>query len=137
MGSFSDYTEDKVLDHIVGKTSFTMPTAYIALSTADPTDDASGLAEPDGTGSYARITTSGSDWDASSGGATANAAALTFPTSTAAWSTGASNLTHFALFDASSAGNMLAHGTLAVARAVNSADIILEFAIGDLDITLT
>ncbi|KKL18933.1 hypothetical protein LCGC14_2470590, partial [marine sediment metagenome] len=74
-GSFNDYTENKVLDHIVGKTSFTMPTAYVGLSTADPLDDASGLAEPSGN-NYARVTTSGSDWDAAASGATANAAAL-------------------------------------------------------------
>lgn len=134
-GSYSDYTEDKFLDHITGKTSFTKPTAYIGLSTADPTDDASGNAEPTSTGGYTRITTSGSDWDAASGGATANATALSFPISTGAWSTGASNLTHFALWDAVSGGNMLAHADLGTPRAVNAADIILRFAIGDLDLT--
>lgn len=136
MGSFGDYAEAKILDHIVGKTSFTIPTAYIGLKTADPTDDNSGGTEPDGTGSYARITTSGSDWDSAASGATANAAALTFATSTAAWSTGATNLTHFIIMDAVSAGNLLAHGTLSTARAVNAVGIVLEFAIGDLDITL-
>lgn len=136
-GSLSDYAEDKVNDHLSGKTSFTMPTVYIGLSTADPTDDESGWAEPDGTGSYARITTSGSDWDASSGGAVANAAALSFAISTAAWSTGANNLTHFAGWDAISGGNMLWAADLTTPRAVNAADIILRFAIGDLDRTLT
>lgn len=137
-GTFSDYTEAKVLDHLTGKASFTMPTVYIGLSTADPLDDESGWAEPDGTGSYARITTSGSDWDSATDptGVTANAAALSFPISTAAWSTGASNLTHFAGWDAASEGNMLWAADLDTPRAVNAADIILRFAIGDLDITL-
>lgn len=130
-GSFGDYTEDKVLDHITGKTSFTMPTAYLGLSTADPTDDGSGLAEPSG-GSYARVATSGSDWDAASGGATANAAALTFPEASGDWGT----ITHFALFDAASGGNMLAHGDLTLAKDVNNGDTI-SFPIGDLDITLS
>lgn len=31
MSQASDYLENKLLDHIVGKTSFTMPTAYLAL----------------------------------------------------------------------------------------------------------
>jgi hypothetical protein len=131
MGSFSDYTENKVLDHVVGKTSFTMPTAYIGLSTADPTDDASGLAEPSGNG-YARVTTSGSDWDAASGGATANATVLTFPEATGSWGT----VTHFALFDAATSGNMLAHGTLDASRAITSPQIP-RFSIGELDITLS
>lgn len=135
-GTLSDYSEDAINDHLSGKTSFTMPTVYIGLSTADPTDDESGWAEPDGTGSYARITTAGSDWDASSGGATANATALSFPISTAAWSTGANNLTHFAGWDASSGGNMLWAADLDTPRAVNAADIILRYSIGDLDRTI-
>ena len=137
MGSFGDYAENKVLDHIVGKTSFTMPTAYIGLKTADPTDDNSAGTEPTiPTGGYARVVTAGADWDAAAAGATANAAALTFVTSTAAWSTGATNLTHFIIMDAATAGNLLAHGALSTARAVNAIGIALEFAIGDLDITL-
>ncbi len=130
MGSFNNYTEAKVLDHIVGKTSFTMPTAYVGLSTADPTDDASGLAEPSGN-NYVRITTSGSDWDAASGGATSNAAALTFPEASGSWGT----VTHFALFDASSGGNMLCHGTLDASRNIVSGETP-RFAIGEFDITL-
>jgi hypothetical protein len=93
--SASDYTENKILDHLTGKTSFTKPTTYVGLSTADPTDDASGLAEPSGNG-YARVETSGSDWDAAASGATANAAEITFPEATGSWGT----VTHFALFDA-------------------------------------
>jgi hypothetical protein len=130
MGSFGNYAEDKILDHITGKTSFTMPTAYVALSTADPTDDASGIAEPSGNG-YARVTTSGSDWDASSGGAIANAAAITFPTATGSWGT----ISHFALYDAATDGNMLAHGALDTPTAITT-NQIPNFAIGALDITL-
>ena len=131
MGSFNDYTEDKVLDHITGKTSFTMPTAYIGLSTASPTDDASGLAEPSG-GGYARVATTGATWDASSGGATANAAAITFPETSGSWGT----VTHFFLADAASAGNMLAWGTLDASRDLSASGITPRFAIGALDITL-
>jgi len=130
MGSFSDYSEDKILDHVVGKTSFTMPTAYVALSTADPKDDASGMAEPSG-GSYARVTTSGSDWNASSGGAISNANAITFPEATGSWGT----ITHFAIYDAASGGNMLFHGSLSASKSVTSGDTI-SFAAGDLDVTL-
>ena len=130
-GSFSDYAEDKILDHLVGKTSFTMPThSWVGLSTVNPTDDASGNAEP--AENYARIETAGSDWDASSGGAIANAAAITFATATGAgWGT----ITHFTLWDALTAGNMLAHGDLDVQKVVGTGDTF-EFAIGALDITL-
>jgi len=130
MGSFSDYLEDEVLDHVTGKGAYTSPTVYVALSTADPTDDASGMAEPSGD-AYARVETSASDWDASSGGATANATAITFPEATGNWGT----ITHFALYDASTGGNMLMHGALDASRSITNG-ITPRFAIGELDITL-
>ena len=130
MGSFGDYTENKVLDHIVGKTSFTMPTCHVALSTADPTDDGSGIAEPSG-GAYARVATAGADWNAASGGAIANANAITFPEASASWGT----ITHFVLFDALTGGNMLGHGALGTSKAVGVGDTA-RFPAGELDITL-
>jgi hypothetical protein len=128
--SFANYLENKVLDHITGKTSYTKPTAYIGLSTANPTDDASGLAEPSGNG-YARVTTSGSDWAAAASGATSNAAAITFPEASGSWGT----ITHFAIFDAASDGNMLAYGALSSSETIDSGETP-RFSIGELDITL-
>jgi len=130
MGSFGDFWEDEVLDHLFGKGSYTPPTIYVALSTADPTDDASGIAEPSGNG-YARVATAGSDWDAASGGALANAEAITFPTASGSWGT----ITHFALFDAATAGNMLAHGELGASQAITLNEIP-RFPAGDIDVTL-
>jgi hypothetical protein len=55
MGSLSDYYEKKFLDHVFN-VAFTAPsTLYIFLSTADPLDDASAVAEPSGF-NYARET---------------------------------------------------------------------------------
>jgi len=130
MGSFADYWENEILDHLFGKGSYTPPTIYVGLSTADPTDDASGLAEPSGN-SYARVTTAGADWNVASGGAIANANDITFPEATGSWGT----ITHFALFDAVSAGNILAHGALSVSKPISSGDTA-KFASGDLDVTL-
>src|SRR3990167_384587 len=102
MGSFSNYLENKVLDHIVGKTSYTMPTVYVAASTADPTDAGTDIAEPVG-GAYARVATSGATWAAAAAGATANGVAITFPAATGSWGT----IAYFALFDALTGGNMI------------------------------
>ena len=41
-GTFSDYTENELLDHIMGVGSLTMPTVYVALCTGDPTDAGTG-----------------------------------------------------------------------------------------------
>lgn len=133
MGSFANFTEDKFLDHLVGKTSYTMPTAYVGLSTTDPTDDGSGMAEPSGMG-YTRVATAGGDWNAASGGANSNANDVTFPEASGDWGT----ITHFALFDAASGGNMLIHGSLTTSKHVESGEIA-KFAggtPGDLAFTL-
>lgn len=130
MASFTDFTENKVLDHVVGKTSWTMPAIWVALFTAAPSD-AGGGTECTG-GSYARKSTAGSDWAAASGGATSNAAAITFVTPTASWGTA----THFALMDASTAGNMVAWAPLTTSQAIGTGNTV-SFAIGDLDVTLS
>lgn len=123
-GSWSDYTEDKQLDHALGKTAFTMPTVYVGLSTADPLDDESGLAEPSGD-NYARVATAGADWNAASGGSSSNANDIEFPLASGTWGT----ITHFALFDAVSGGNMLAHADVPVSKPISSGDTI-KFAGG-------
>ena len=133
MGSLSDYAEKKVLDHLVGKTALTMPTAYIALSTADPLDAGSGIAEPVANG-YTRKATVAADWNAAAGaspGTTTNANALSFPQASGSWGT----ITHFAIFDALSGGNMLFQGQLTVSKAVASGDT-LSFAAGQISLTM-
>jgi hypothetical protein len=130
MGSFSDYWENEILDHIFGKGDYTPPTIYVGLSTADPLDDGSGLAEPSGNG-YARVQTSTGDWTTASGGAIDNANDITFSEATGSWGT----ITHFGLFDAASGGNLLAHGTLSQSKSITTGDTA-KFAAGDLDVSL-
>lgn len=130
MGSFSDYWENEVLDHLFGKGVYTPPTIYVGLSTADPGDDGTGLSEPVGNG-YARMQTAASDWSTASGGLLGNINAITFAAATGNWGT----VTHFALFDAASAGHMLTHGALTQAKTINSGDVA-RFAGGDLSIAL-
>lgn len=129
-GSFSDYTENKVLDHVVGKTSFTMPSAYLALFTVAPTD-AGGGTEVSG-GAYARKLTAGADWTVAAAGSSSNATVLTFVTASANWGT----IVAAAVMDAASAGNMLIWGDLTVSKVVNSGDT-LSFPIGNIVFTLS
>jgi len=130
MGGFADYWENKILDHIFGKGSYTPPTIYVGLSTADPTDDGAGLDEPSGN-AYARVQTSVSDWNAAANGSLDNAGNITFAQATGNWGT----ITHFALFDAPTAGNMLAHGALSQSKSISELDTA-RFEAGDLDISL-
>lgn len=117
--SASDYLENKMLDHTFGKAEFTMPTAFIALCTSAPTDSDTGstITEASYT-SYARVETDSDDWNSASGGSIDNAQAITFPKCTG----GTSSVTHFAVLDAATNGNLLTKGalgdTLAVANLI-------------------
>jgi hypothetical protein len=123
--SKSDYAEDKVNELLVGKTAFATPTAYVALYTAAPSDSGGGT-EVTG-GSYARKSTAGADWAASSGGSIQNANAITFATATASWGT----VTHFGVFDALSGGNLLFWAALTTPKTIGSGDTA-SFAAGAL-----
>lgn len=128
------YLANKLIDHQLGKTSYTMPTVYVGLSSTTPTLAGANITEPSG-GSYARVATSGATWTAASNGSTSNAAAITFPTATADWVSG-SNLTYGVLYDAASAGNVLAYGVLTVAKNVLNGDTA-SIAIGGLTVTIS
>lgn len=128
--SFSNYLEGKILDHMVGKTSFTMPTAYVSLHTADPGE--TGTSETSGT-SYARKSTAGSDWNAAGAdGQIENAGTITFAT---AGSGGWGTVTHFGLWDAATTGNFLGSGALGASKTIDSGDTA-SFAASALVITL-
>jgi hypothetical protein len=127
MAEFSDFLEDKIIDHMLRNQAYTPPgTIYLALFTT-ATTDAGGGSEVSG-GAYARqaITLS-----AASGGATSNAADITFPTATADWGT----ISHVAIMDALTAGNMLMHSALDASKTVNNGDTF-KVNSGDLDITV-
>ena len=127
MSAMSNYLEDALLDHSLGTAGHTSPTnIYLALFTDDPTDAATGT-EVVG-GSYARTVLT---FNASSGGSAANTAVVTFPTATANWGT----ITHMAIYDASSGGNMLYHGPLATSKTINNTDIF-QVSAGNLVIAL-
>ena len=122
----SDYLENKVLDHVLGTTSYTMPaTIYVGLATASFGDDNSGT-ELSG-GSYARQSIA---FDAAASGATDNTAAVDFPVATANWGT----ISNYGLFDAVSGGNLLIHGAFTSSKTVETGDV-LRIGAGELDIT--
>ncbi len=116
MGSLSDYVEDAVLDHVLKTGDWTQPAAlYVGLSTADPLDDATGIAEPAG-GAYARV--AHNSWDVSSSRATENTGTISYPEATGSWGT----VTHFFISDAISGGNMIAHGALSASKTIGAGD---------------
>lgn len=131
MAAFSDYLEIKLLNLTLRGTAYTPPgTVYVALFTTNPGESGSGT-EVSGSG-YARaaVPTSGG-FSAPSAGATSNANVISFPTASGSWGTA----THFAIFDASSGGNLMYYGALTAPLAVTTFDVF-SFQVGDLSITL-
>lgn len=127
MAEFSNYLENKVLDHVLRNTSYTSPTTvYVGLFTTDPTDAGTGT-EVSG-GSYARqalsVTTA-------SGGIVTSSADVTFPQATANWGT----VSHIGILDALSSGNLLMHTPLTTSKTIDSGDI-LKINSGNLTVTL-
>ena len=139
MSGFVDSIEQKILNQFLQDPNTDFPgfaTLWIALSTTTPTEAAGNFTEPS-TGSYARVSTTAADWGAATGTAPAtksNTATKTFPTATADWSSG-SDMTYFGLFDASTAGNLVAFGVLGTAKPVLNGDTA-SFAAGALVLKL-
>jgi len=127
MAEFTDFMENKIIDHMLRAQAYTPPaTVYVALFTAAPSD-AGGGTEVSG-GAYARQAVT---LDAAEDGASENSADITFPQATADWGT----ITHLALMDALTGGNMLMHTPLDESKTVNNGDTF-EINAGDLDVTV-
>jgi len=128
MAGFSDYLEDKVLDHVFGGVAYTQPTKHVALYTVAPTDTGGGT-EVSG-GAYARQTSTFNVSGTNPTTAT-NAAAVEYPTATANYGT----VVAVGIMDALTSGNLLAYANLTASKTVSSGDVF-RFDAGDLDITL-
>jgi hypothetical protein len=130
-GSMTDYLENKILEHSLGKTSFSMPAGcYIALFTASPTDAGGGTEVSTASTGYARQQVLAAGWGSATGGSITNAADITFPVATASWNT----ITAIGIFDAVSGGNMLWWGTLGTSKAIAQND---QFKIAASNLTIT
>lgn len=124
--SFTNDLETRVLQWALTAGSPTRPTAwYIGLFTAAP-GEAGGGTEVSG-GSYVREDVTFTV----SGNLATNSAAVEWPTATGTWGT----ITHVAVFDALTSGNMLIYATLTASKTIASGDV-LRIPAGDLDITL-
>lgn len=124
--SFTNDLETRVLQWALTNGSPTRPTAwYVGLFTAAP-GEAGGGTEISGS-AYARQAVTFTV----SGNLATNNAAIEFPTATGTWGT----VTHVAVFDAGTSGNMLVYASLTSSKTIASGDV-LRIPSGDLDITL-
>lgn len=117
----SSYLRDKIIKHVLGEASYTMPTnVYLALYTNNPTIADTGT-EVVG-GSYARQQLSFAN---ASGGSKVSNTSETFT------SMPATTVTHWGIRDASSGGNLLYFGAFDLPIELNATDN-LPIASGDI-----
>lgn len=127
MAEFSNYLENKLLDHVLRNVSYSSPnTIYVGLYTSNPGEGNTGT-EISG-GSYARqplsVTTA-------SGGIVTSSADVTFPQATSNWGT----ISHIGLLDAVTSGNLLMYTALNTAKTIETDDI-LKISSGNLNVSL-
>ena len=126
--AFTTFLRNELLDHAFRNSAYTPPsTVYIGLYTSATGAGGTGT-EVSGNG-YTRKAMA---FDAASSGAIDNTAAVEFPTATGSWGT----VTHTAVLDAATSGNMLAENALTASKAIGSGDVF-RFQAGEFDITLT
>ena len=134
MASFSDYSENKVLNYLLRGKAFAVPNLYLALFTSSNGLEANThLTQTEvatsGTG-YARVAIPVSTGWTDNGSSFANAALLQFGQCTA----GSNTVTHFAICTAITAGQLIVSGALNSSLNISSG-IQPQFASGSLSVS--
>jgi hypothetical protein len=119
MGSFADFLEDEILDHVFGAATFSAAASlFIGLSTTTITDAGGNITEPVGNG-Y------------SLAGLVENDITFTFPEASGSWGV----IIDFFISDLATGGNIYLYGTLDVSKTIDAGDTA-RFDPGDFNITL-
>jgi hypothetical protein len=134
MSAASNYLENKVLDHVLTATAYSQPSGrHLALFTNTSTNaaanlEAGTLTDEVSGGSYARQSVA---FAAASNGTSATNATVTFPAASANWGT----ITHVAVMDAATAGNVLFWGAVTTAKTIETGDTF-QVTSGNLTVSL-
>jgi hypothetical protein len=134
MSAASDYLELKVLDHVLRYSTapYTAPsTLYLGLFTASTgleTNSPSAEVSTGGGTNYARQTVA---FAAASAGSSSTNATVTFPAAGANWGT----ISHVAVMDASTSGNVLFYGAVTTSKTIETGDTF-QVSSGNLTVSL-
>lgn len=136
--SFSNFLENKLLDHVWSNTAMTVSgTLYVGLATASMSDTTTGITvtEPSVSATaYARVSVTNNltNWPAAANGTKQNGTAINFPTATGNWGT----VTDFFIADnVYNTGQIMGWGVLTTSKTISSGDTA-SFAISAITITL-
>lgn len=134
MSAFSDYLENTLISATLRGATFTGGAVYVALFKTDPTDAGTG-AEVSDSGyvrQRAHTTVASDGFTVPANGVTSNSRNIVFPAVIDSQTT----VTHWAIFDAQTAGNLLYHAPLLNPKTLDPTDV-LSFPIGSLTVTLS
>jgi len=127
----SDYLENKLLDHTLRGASgaWSAPsTVYLGLYTASTGLETNTPSAEISGNNYSRQAVT---FNAAASGQSATSATVTFPAATGSWGT----ITHVAVLDASTSGNVLFWGAVTTSKTIDSGDTF-QISSGNLTITL-
>ncbi|MGP3789770.1 phage tail fiber protein [Pseudomonas sp. B392_1p] len=134
MSAFSDYLENTLINATLRGANYTGGGVYVALFTADPTDAGTGAELNDS--AYVRqrahTSTPSDGFTVPANGSSSNARNMVFPAIVDAQKT----ITHWGVFDAQNAGNLLYHAPMQNPKTLDPTDV-LSFPIGSLIVTLS
>lgn len=139
MSAASNYTEDNVINALLRGVAFPLPAkTYVSLHTANPGDTGASEVSTAAFPAYVRREAEqggaiGSGWSASSDGVSRNAKQLTYPGFDGAAPV---TVTHWAVFDALSGGNLLFYAPLQTSRQLQTGDVFV-FDVNALTVTMT
>jgi hypothetical protein len=127
------YEKNQILNNIFRNGSTTV---YIGVSKTAPNEDGTNCTEPTAA-SYARYAAKcdSATWNESTKGTTDNAVVFRFNEAAESWTTAASPVTHWVIYDAATGGNMMFYGELMRAQEI-PAGAILEIPENGLTTTI-
>lgn len=127
--SASNYLENKILDHTLNVAAFTAPTTlYVALFTADDGLESGTITSEVSGNGYTRVEIT---FASAASGTSSNDAYVTWDPATASWGT----ITHLAIMDSATSGQVLYHGALTTSKSVGTGDTF-QITTGDLAVTV-
>lgn len=138
MSAASNYTENNVINALLRGVTFPLPPkTYVSLHTANPGEAGGSEVTTGAFPAYVRREAEqggaiGSGWSAPSDGLSRNAKQLTYP-----GFDGASpvTVTHWAVYDAATGGNMLFYAPLQTSRQLQTGDVFV-FDVNALTVTM-
>lgn len=138
MSAASNYTENNVINALLRGQAFPLPAkTYLSLHTSNPGETGGNEVTTAAWPSYVRKDAEaggaiGTGWAPPSDGVSTNANQILYPSHNGASSI---TITHFAVYDAASGGNMLCYAALNTPRTLQPGDVFV-FDVGSLTIQM-